>query len=133
MARQIYSYWMDNDDFYYYDGNRMHKMTTPADLLQESVKTFRQRGEIYGNDYERFGRIMKAVFPGGFYFNAAAVDIEKTWTRMNYLIMIVNKIARYAENFDKGGHDDSLNDISVYAAMLRHIDQNLIENEEIPF
>ena len=43
---------------------------------------------------------------------------------------IINKIARYAENFDKGGHDDSLNDISVYAAMLRSIDRKI---NEVPF
>lgn len=103
---------------------------TPAELLQQSVNTFKERGAVYGNDYERFGRIMKAIFPGGFYFNSAAGDITQTWTRMNYLIMIINKVARYAENFEKGGHDDSLNDISVYAAMLRHIDQGI---EEIPF
>jgi hypothetical protein len=131
MAMEHFSYWMAADDFYYYDGKGIYKMPkSPADLLQESVNTFKQRGEVYGNDYERFGRIMKAVFPGGFYFNDAASDVTITWTRMNYLIMIVNKIARYAENFDKGGHDDSLNDISVYAAMLRHIDQEIAE---IPF
>jgi len=44
--------------------------------------------------------------------------------RMGCLNMIVGKLIRYASNWDKGGHKDSLDDISVYAQMLNEIDGN---------
>jgi hypothetical protein len=36
--------------------------------------------------------------------------------------MMASKLARYANNFFTGGHADSLEDISVYAQMLREVD-----------
>ena len=101
---------------------------TPADLLQQSVESFRQRAEIYGDNYKQFGKAMLALFPNGPQIKSSN-DVEN-WNRLGLLVQIVSKLTRYCENFHKGGHDDSLNDISVYAAMLRHIDQEI---NEVPF
>jgi hypothetical protein len=35
---------------------------------------------------------------------------------------IVSKLHRYALNFETGGHQDSLKDLAVYAAMLASLD-----------
>lgn len=98
---------------------------TPADLLHESAEVFEQRNKLYGDNYRRFGAIMKLLFP-----SELVVATADDWNRLGLLVQTVAKQTRYCENFNKGGHDDSLCDLSVYAAMLRKIDQ---EMNEIPF
>ena len=41
------------------------------------------------------------------------------------LSMIVLKLSRYTNNFNEGGHGDSLDDLAVYAQILRELDANL--------
>lgn len=101
-------------------------MPSPADLLQQSVETFKQRAEVYGDNYKRFGKIMALLIPAG----TEIVANPEALNRLGLLVQIVSKLTRYCENFNKGGHDDSLNDISVYAAMLRSLDQEI---NEVPF
>lgn len=103
---------------------------SPADLLQESVDIFRKRNELYGDNYKKFGAVMHALFPNELQRSSeAAVGY---WNRLGILVQIVSKLTRYCENFNEGGHDDSLKDLSVYAAMLRELDKEGL-NDEIPF
>jgi len=98
---------------------------SPAELLQQSVETFRQRGDVYGDNYKMHGEVMVALF-------RKQIELvgQNDHNRFGLLVQIVSKLTRYCENFDKGGHDDSLNDLSVYAAMLRSLDREI---NEVPF
>lgn len=37
--------------------------------------------------------------------------------------LIIIKLYRYANNWEKGGHQDSIHDMAVYCAILENIDQ----------
>jgi hypothetical protein len=102
----------------------------PYELLQESVETFKQRAEVYGDNYKVYGQVMSVLLKNGIAACDTPEEHEKMHNRLGLLTQIVSKLTRYCENFDKGGHDDSLNDLSVYAAMLRSLDQ---EYNEVPF
>lgn len=86
------------------------------DILEEAADTYRQRNAVYGDNYLRFGRIMKEMFP----------DTEITtdgFNRLGVFVQCLSKLTRYAENMNKGGHYDSALDLSVYAAMLAELTQ----------
>jgi len=78
---------------------------------------YRQRNQTYGDDYLRHGSIMKAIFPSGMKLNT-----EDEFNRYAIFKFMIAKITRYAVNWEKGGHDDSLDDIAVYAQMLKEVD-----------
>ena len=59
---------------------------------------------------------MLALFPNG-----VQLKTEEDFGRWGVFSTIIGKMHRYAVNFDKG-HDDSLRDAIVYAAMLRELD-----------
>lgn len=86
-------------------------------MLEEAAETYRQRREMYGDNYKRFGRIMVELFPNG-------IELENIadHNRFGIFVQMVYKFTRYSENFLNGGHDDSLLDLSVYATMLRELD-----------
>lgn len=92
-------------------------MSVP-ELLRQSAVVYEQRNVLYGDNYKKFGDVMKAIFPDG-------VTIMSTsyFNRFGILIQIISKLTRYCEMFDEGGHDDSLLDLSVYANMLRELDE----------
>jgi hypothetical protein len=84
------------------------------DILEEAADTYRQRNALYGDNYLRFGRIMKEMFP----------DTEITvdgFNRLGVFVQCLSKLTRYAENMNTGGHYDSALDLSVYAAMLAEL------------
>jgi len=89
----------------------------PQDSLRESADVFEERGKVYGDAYKNFGHVLMALRPNGF----AIRNIEDA-NRLGVLTQIVMKIVRYANQFEAGGHDDSLLDLSTYAAMLRELD-----------
>lgn len=100
---------------------------TPSDMLLAAAETFKQRAEVYGDNYKKFGHVMLALFPPG---RAPYLTNETDWNRLGLIVQIISKLTRYIENYSSGGHDDSLQDLSVYAAMLRSIDKDI---SEIPF
>lgn len=101
-----------------------HMDASPGALLLNAADTFKQRAEVYGDNYKKFGQVIAAL----------NMDLQmrtvQDWNRFGLLIQIISKLMRYTENFSKGGHDDSLNDLSVYSAMLRSLDR---ETGDIPF
>jgi hypothetical protein len=86
--------------------------------LNDAAKIYKQRNLIYGDSYKKFGKLMFALFPDG--VNCKGED---DLNRLGVLNMIVSKLMRYANNFSRGGHDDSLDDIAVYVMMLKELDQ----------
>lgn len=85
-------------------------------ILAEMAETFRQRNQLYGNNYHRYGAMMVALFPKG--LTLTTVD---EWNRLALLMCIQMKVSRYAQQFTKGGHVDSAHDAAVYAAMLEEL------------
>jgi hypothetical protein len=97
------------------------------EMLRDSASTYEQRNKLYGDNYKRFGQVMEALFPNG----VGLVDIDD-FNRFGVFVQLVSKMSRYAENFTKGGHDDSLLDLSVYSAMLRELDAEAINRRDSP-
>lgn len=91
-----------------------------GDILIDGGKTFLERHKVYGNNFLKVGNMMVAMFPDGL-----TITTPEDWVRLELLIMKVVKFSRYAENFTKGGHKDSIHDDMVYAAMLEHVDEVL--------
>lgn len=92
--------------------------TNAGDILEEGGKTFKERHKVYGNNFLKVGDMMAAMFPDGL-----TVVTPEDWVRLELLMMKVVKISRYAENFTKGGHQDSVHDDMVYSAMLENVDE----------
>ena len=103
-------------------------MTRVPQMLTEAAEIYEERNELYGDNYKRHGRVMAAMFPRGI-----SVTSVSGHNRMGILVQIVAKITRYAENFEKGGHEDSLKDLAVYSQMLRELDEIDRANEGVPF
>lgn len=98
-----------------------------ADSLRESAEIHEERGKVYGNSYKEFGPILKGLFPEGI-----TLETEEDMNRFAPLMMITVKMQRYCKNFQKGGHHDSLIDISTYSAMLNELDFDMREKFKNP-
>jgi len=93
------------------------------DLLRDAAKIYEERNKMYGSNYKRFGPIMQMLFPDGLRLKSA-----DDFNRFGIFVQVVAKITRYAENFTRGGHADSLDDMAVYGMMLRELDQDAAHN-----
>lgn len=91
-----------------------------GDLLHAAANLFDDRKKVYGLNYKKVGPIMNALFPDG--IPLKTIDDHN---RFHIFMLQIVKITRYAENWSKGGHGDSMADISVYAAMLQAIDKEI--------
>lgn len=89
----------------------------PDESLFVLSELYRQRNEEYGDNYKNFGAIIEVMFPNGIHLSCAS-----DFNRIAVLFHILDKITRYIANFDNGGHQDSLDDVSVYAQMLKELD-----------
>lgn len=95
----------------------MTDTTSPDYRLHKLAELFAERNADYGNDWERFGRVMNALFPEGL-----SVKSPAEWERLSILHHIVGKLTRYTNQFQSGGHPDSLDDMAVYSQILQMID-----------
>lgn len=95
------------------------------EVLQEAANTFKERHAVYGDNWRTVGRTMKALFPKGL-----ALTTEDDYNRFHILMLQVVKLTRYTENWSSGGHEDSQVDLSVYAAMMVQIDQEINGRKE---
>ena len=94
------------------------KKTVPESLAALG-EIYKDRNMIYGDDYKGHGNVMMALFPMGI-----VLYNQTDFNRYSCLKEIVTKISRYATNFNRGGHDDSLDDIAVYSQMLKELDND---------
>tara|TARA_R110000751_G_scaffold8688_4_gene33778 strand:+ start:3429 stop:3749 length:321 start_codon:yes stop_codon:yes gene_type:complete len=88
--------------------------------LKGLAKIFIDRSKLYKDGYTRNGEILKALFPKGIDQNN-----EDDLNRYVLVVYMVTKMVRYADNFEKGGHEDSLDDLAVYAQILNSLDLEL--------
>lgn len=96
---------------------KRRRSKTVPDRLKSLGKIHQQRGAVYGDDYKQAGRMYAAIFPRGL-----TLTTPEEFRRMGMFVHMAAKVARYGQNITRGGHADSLDDISVYAQMLRETD-----------
>jgi|TARA_R110002096_G_scaffold404993_4_gene602906 hypothetical protein len=94
-------------------------MVRPDESLEELANLYRQRNQLYGDNYKNFGNVVSSLFPDGIH-----VDGASNINRLSVLFHIIDKVTRYIANFNDGGHEDSLDDISVYSQMLKELDND---------
>lgn len=99
------------------------KMRVPA-ILTESAQTYYERNSMYGDNYKLFGEMMMKMFPDGL-----VLKTPDDFNRFNMFTQCVGKMTRYAQMFDKGGHQDSAHDACVYSAMLQEVTEIASDNE----
>lgn len=98
-----------------------------AKILREAAQTFEDRNAVYGNNFLNVGKVMAGFFPDGLKVKSA-----DDWNRLHIFLLQVIKMTRYVNNWQVGGHPDSIHDNTVYSAMLEMIDE-LIKYGEAPF
>ena len=92
--------------------------------LLSAIDTFNGRDSTYGSSYIIKGKVMQLLFPNGL-----DLKTEHDFGRFALLNFITSKLIRYSHSF-KTGHYDSMHDISNYAAMLNHLTQLDLEQDE---
>lgn len=88
------------------------------EILHKAAYLFQERNVIYGDNYKRVGEVMKGLFPNGITLTSV-----HDHNRFHILMLMVVKLSRYTMNWEKGGHQDSIRDNTVYSAMLEMIDE----------
>lgn len=89
----------------------------PTDSLRAAADIYEERNKLYGDNYKQFGEWVAKLFPLG-----VGLLSEEDFNRFGVLTQILSKLGRYCQNFEQGGHDDSLDDLAVYAMMLKELD-----------
>lgn len=92
-------------------------MIAADEILEDAARTFRERNAVYGNNYLNVGSLFCALFP-----KTLVLSNEKDYIRFHLLMLAVVKLTRYCNNWDEGGHQDSIRDMAVYSAMVESID-----------
>lgn len=119
---EIKKYGLNLNFFETDSGSLSRPQKTVPEMLEASATTYRERNKFYGNNYKNFGEWVSRLFPEG-----VTVKTPEEWNRMGVLIQKLSKLSRYAEQYEKGGHDDSLLDDVVYTTMLRELDSQIGE------
>lgn len=88
----------------------------PHEILVEAAETFKTRNAVYKDNYKHIGPVMAGYFPEGI-----RLLTPTDYIRFHLFMLIHVKLTRYTNNW-ANGHQDSLRDISVYAAMLESVD-----------
>ena len=95
-----------------------------AEILKEASALYEKRNKQYGESFLIVGEIIQILFPKGIILKTKIDHV-----RMYLFEWLIGKIVRYANNFEKGGHQDSIHDASVYCAMLESVDEFYKENK----
>lgn len=95
------------------------------EILREAALTYEERNKVYGDNYKVVGKVMAALFPSGILLKSA-----DDHNRFHIFMLSIVKLTRYVQNWDKGGHQDSIRDNTVYSAMLEEIDAEIASFRE---
>jgi len=109
-----------NDDI---DGDAIEQAainTTVPQLFEELATLYVKRTGAYGDNHMRLGGVLASMFPDGITLKGPA-----DFTRFAHFTLALLKGCRYAKNFHNGGHPDSIEDMTVYSAMVAVIDENV--------
>jgi hypothetical protein len=89
-----------------------------TDKIRTALETADYKGKRYGHSYMTHGKVMEQLFPEGI-----AIESVKDLNRFGALNMIVTKLIRYCNQWEKP-HQDSIHDLGVYAFILEDIDDS---------
>lgn len=102
----------------------MTTVKTVPQALADLGKLHDERGAIYKEDYLHIGKVLLGMFPDGLHLKTS-VDFN----RFALLLYCVTKTGRYAQCLSNGSrHEDSLQDLAVYAMLLNRFDDLNEEN-----
>ena len=87
-------------------------MNVPEEL-EKLGDLYKQRNAQYGDCYKHHGEIMEILFPGGWELNT-----KHDFNKFMLFNMLLIKLMRFSQTMS---HDDSLDDMAVYAQMLKEI------------
>ena len=96
----------------------MKKPITVPERLELLSRIFKARDAVYGKNYIDIGFVL-----AGFFANGITLKTPKDFARFASFVAIAVKAGRYAACFTTGGHNDSLDDLSVTAQLLRDLDE----------
>jgi hypothetical protein len=91
-------------------------MKNVPEMLIEASNLYKERNALYGDNYKRFGPALHSLI------SSVKIDNPDDFNRFALLTQIFSKMSRYCQLFAEGGHDDSLDDMAVYAMMLKELD-----------
>lgn len=100
-------------------------MRNVPERLRAAARLFEERNKVYGSNYKTFGQVMAAMYPDGL-----TVKSAEEWTRIILQVHRITKETRYASNFRRGGHADSMEDLAVYAEMAAETDEAALVQKE---
>ena len=89
------------------------------------AKIYADRNKQYGDSFIVVGEVMKALFPNGVHLKTSNDQL-----RYHLLSWGLGKLVRYCQNFESGGHQDSIDDALVYMAMLAFEDEVIAEEKD---
>lgn len=91
--------------------------------LEGAARTYEERNAVYKDNFRVVGRLMSALFPAGAPLN----DTEEKFNRWHIFELIIVKLTRYAQNYEQGGHADSIDDMIVYLGILKELDNEFVQ------
>lgn len=93
--------------------------------LRKAAEIYEERNALYGDNYKHFGEAVVGIFPRG-----VTLETVDDFNRFSIFMQMIAKATRYAQMFTRGGHIDSLDDLSVYSQMLQELDHEISERGE---
>lgn len=94
------------------------------EMLHKAAQLYVERNKLYRDNYKEIGYIFQSLFPQGIQLVS-----KSDFNRFCMLTAIIVKITRYTQNWENG-HNDSLDDMSVYCMMLKELDLERQEDGE---
>jgi len=88
--------------------------------LENLIEIRKARRASYGDAVGKKGALITALFKDS---EKPVLESEIDYSRFGALNFMLSKLIRYAENFNKNGHDDSLDDLAVYTLILKDLDR----------
>jgi hypothetical protein len=92
-------------------------MSRVDELLIELGNVFNEKNKLYDEQYATFGETMMTLL------GPIEIKTAMDYSRYMSVFNIITKIKRYCNLMKKGSHHpDSLDDLAIYAMMLRRLD-----------
>lgn len=96
-----------------------------ANVLDQAQTVYKKSNEVYKDNFRTVGKLMVALFPEG----VPNLDDEADFNRWHIFELIIVKLTRYVQNWNAGGHVDSIDDMIVYLGMLQILDEEFRNKE----
>lgn len=89
-----------------------------TELLNRMANLYSERNAVYKDNYLKVGAVMSAMFPHG-----KTLKTADDFNRWHLFELAIVKLTRYANQYEEGGHQDSIEDMIVYLAMVAGLDR----------